>query len=294
MSVSWTEIAVHHILMSPPPWCIPPPHKDGLSFRPPLPIQTVKHHFFLDERKQTLCYKILSCARLKLDAVLSPALHMTTSLHIQCQIVSKLTPLGLTFHISDLLDAQRFKMFRNVFMLVHQNVLFDILASSVLTLQVCAVGNEPAEQISVIKLCDLEYDRCAEFVSCVDVKTLREKPCYTLLVILHRQIVEHCLSQAVHGETKRRLTTNERRSFLKLPFRYEGAQLIPCGRSWHLTYNGRRVVQPILFHEMGVSWTEIAVQHILMSPPPWCIRSYQEVGIVLGMLSARVRDTMSL
>ena len=33
-----------------------------------------------------------------------------------------------------------------------------------------------------------------------------------------------------------------------------------CG----LTNNVRRLVQPILFHEMSVSWTEIAVQHILM------------------------------
>jgi hypothetical protein len=54
------------------------------------------------------------------------------------------------------------------------------------------------------------------------------------------------------------------------------------------------LLQPILFHEMGVSWTEITVQQILMFPPPWCIRSYQEVGVVLGMSSARVRDTMSL
>jgi hypothetical protein len=28
--------------------------------------------------------------------------------------------------------------------------------------------------------------------------------------------------------------------------------------------NGRLVMQPILFHEMSVSWTGIAVQHILM------------------------------
>jgi hypothetical protein len=31
-----------------------------------------------------------------------------------------------------------------------------------------------------------------------------------------------------------------------------------------LTISRRRVLQPVLFHERSVSWTEVAVQHILM------------------------------
>ena len=69
------------------------------------------------------------------------------------------------------LNAHRLKMLCNVFMAELQNVLFDILFFSVPTLQVCTIGNKPLEQISVIKLCNLKYNRCAEFISCVDVKT---------------------------------------------------------------------------------------------------------------------------
>jgi hypothetical protein len=35
--------------------------------------------------------------------------------------------------------------------------------------------------------------------------------------------------------------------------------------SFGLTNNGRRLVQPVLFLEMSVSWTVIAVQHVIMS-----------------------------
>ena len=59
MSVSWTEIAVQHVLMSSPPWCIPPPQKDGLSFRPPLPIQTVKHHSSAERKKAKIVFQNL-------------------------------------------------------------------------------------------------------------------------------------------------------------------------------------------------------------------------------------------
>src|ERR1700743_1661265 len=108
---------------------------------------------------------------------------------------SVITELDRPYRVasSDLLDAQRLKMLRDFLTAELQNVIFDIFAFSVATLQVCTIGNKPLEQISVIKLCNLKYNRCAEFISRVDVKTLRRQPGYSLQVILHRQIVEHSL-----------------------------------------------------------------------------------------------------
>ncbi len=86
------------------------------------------------------------------------------------------------------------------------------------------------KQIPIIKLCDFKYDRCAEFILCVDVETLRPEPRYSFSIIFHRLIVEYSLANPIYGEPKRGLTGKERRSFLKLLLRYKAAQLMPFGR----------------------------------------------------------------